>query len=245
MASSLDHAAAIPPSSSGPEESTSTSQHNIEMENLKTKTPGTQCLLNDVSTLETSPISSGFPAAETGSKHAASSKETGEHAPEQIDPLLAEEDDEIVATPISANPESGPALVIALLLPGTGARHPYKIDEKYLTKRNVAVPDMTEDGKKDPMSISIYTLKELILREWRDEWETAPSSPSSIRLITFGRLLDDKTALRDCRFSAQGPNVVHMTVKPQDIVEEEETRNKVPSRNGDREGQGGCRCSVM
>lgn len=55
---------------------------------------------------------------------------------------------------------------------------------------------MTEGGKKDPFSISVYTLKELILREWREEWEAQPSSPSSIRLIYFGRLLDDKTALK-------------------------------------------------
>ena len=58
------------------------------------------------------------------------------------------------------------------------------------------MPGVTESGKKDPFSISVYTLKELILREWREEWETPPSSPSSIRLIHFGRLLDDKTPLK-------------------------------------------------
>jgi hypothetical protein len=93
----------------------------------------------------------------------------------------------------------GPVLVITLLLP-TGARHPYKIDERYLTKRNVNVPGVTEAGRKDPYSISVYTLKELILREWREEWEAQPSSPSSIRLIYFGRLLDDKTPLRGMLF---------------------------------------------
>jgi hypothetical protein len=91
--------------------------------------------------------------------------------------------------------EAGPILVITLLLT-SGARHPYKIDEKYLTKRNVSVPGVTENGRKDPYSISVYTLKELILREWREEWEAKPSSPSSIRLIYFGRLLDDKTPLK-------------------------------------------------
>jgi hypothetical protein len=84
---------------------------------------------------------------------------------------------------------------ITLLLP-TGARHPYKLDEKYLAKRNVEVPDVTESGKKDPFSISIYKLKELILREWRDEWDGKPASPSSIRLIFFGKMLDDKEQLK-------------------------------------------------
>jgi len=56
----------------------------------------------------------------------------------------------------------GPALFITLLLSSTGARHPYKLDEKYLRKRNVAV-----DGN-NPINISLYKLKELILRDWRD-----------------------------------------------------------------------------
>ncbi|KAA8570638.1 hypothetical protein EYC84_000036 [Monilinia fructicola] len=94
--------------------------------------------------------------------------------------------------------DSGPTLVITLLLT-SGARHPYKIDEKYLTKRGVAIPGVTENGKKDPLSISVYTLKELILREWREEWEAKPSSPSCIRLIFFGKLLEDNSVLEDCK----------------------------------------------
>lgn len=63
----------------------------------------------------------------------------------------------------AANPDNsnGPVVVIMLLLT-TGARHPYKIDEKYLKKRNVTVEEM------DPYNISVYTLKELIWRDWRD-----------------------------------------------------------------------------
>ena len=127
----------------------------------------------------------------------------------------------------AANPDSsnGPVVVIMLLLT-TGARHPYKIDEKYLKKRSVEVEDM------DPYNISVYTLKELIWRDWREgecfrwilayepvlpahqlyhsdsilagtarltcptEWEPRPTSPSSIRLIHFGRMLDDKAPLK-------------------------------------------------
>ena len=63
----------------------------------------------------------------------------------------------------AANPDSsnGPVVVIMLLLT-TGARHPYKIDERYLKKRNVTVENM------DPYNISVYTLKELIWRDWRE-----------------------------------------------------------------------------
>lgn len=55
----------------------------------------------------------------------------------------------------------GFSLLITLLLTN-GARHPFKIDEKYLKKRSVNV-----DGG-NPINLSVYTLKELIWREWRD-----------------------------------------------------------------------------
>lgn len=92
--------------------------------------------------------------------------------------------------------DDGPVCQITLLFTSTGTRHPYKIDAKYLNRRNVPMPDQTESGLPDPFSISMYTLKELILREWRTDWETKPSSPSSIRLIYFGKLLDDKEQLK-------------------------------------------------
>lgn len=106
-----------------------------------------------------------------------------------------------------SNPADGPVCNITLLLP-TGARHPYKIDDKYLTKRSVDVPDITENGKKDPFSVSVYKLKELILREWRDEWNDKPASPSSIRLIHFGKLLEDKEQLKSKPPLGSHPNTI-------------------------------------
>jgi hypothetical protein len=53
-----------------------------------------------------------------------------------------------------------------MLLLTSGARHPYKIDEKYLKKRSVKVENM------DPYNISVYTLKELIWRDWREGTHT-------------------------------------------------------------------------
>lgn len=172
----------------------------------------------------------------------------------------------------------GPILLITLLLTN-GARHPYKIDEKYLKKRNVNVED------NNPANMSTYTLKELIWRDWREgtaeqnvpvlgslrinfhivEWEARPSSPSSIRLIYYGKLLDDKMRLHgkhwdirrfdlklialllECKFSV-GPtaHVVHMTVKPQDVVDEEDAKMKTGGK--DREGSErshGCRCVIL
>ena len=111
------------------------------------------------------------------------------------------QDDEIA--PVAAATTGGALMCnITLLLP-TGNRHPFKIDDRYLNKRGVEVPELTDAGLKDPFSISVYKLKELILREWREDWESKPASPSSIRLIHFGKLLDDKEQLK----SKSGPLV--------------------------------------
>lgn len=56
--------------------------------------------------------------------------------------------------------EPGPSLAITLLLT-TGARHPFSIDGKYLRKQSVNVEGY------NPFAMSVYTLKELIWREWR------------------------------------------------------------------------------
>lgn len=84
---------------------------------------------------------------------------------------------------------TGPVLLITLLLTN-GARHPYRLDSGYLKKRSANVHN------DDPYNLSVYKLKELILRDWRDDWEQKPSSPGAIRLISFGKLLEDKSALR-------------------------------------------------
>lgn len=58
------------------------------------------------------------------------------------------------------NDEPGPELAITLLLT-TGARHPLRINGRYLRKQEVTVE------ADDPFGMSVYTLKELIWREWR------------------------------------------------------------------------------
>jgi len=76
----------------------------------------------------------------------------------------------------------------------TGARHPYKIDEKYLRSRNANVTD--PKGSFDPLALSGYKLKELIWTDWRTgEWEERPAGPGSIRLIVMGKMVEDKKVL--------------------------------------------------
>jgi hypothetical protein len=51
----------------------------------------------------------------------------------------------------------------------------------------------------------------------------------------------------ECRFNLDTPNVVHMTVKPQDIAEEEEGGKGMASgrEQSGLEPTTGCRCIVM
>ncbi|KAI8686935.1 Rad60-SLD-2 domain-containing protein [Fusarium sp. Ph1] len=147
---------------------------------------------------------------------------------------------------VAGGSSDGPVCNITLLLT-SGSRHPYKIDAKYLNRRNVDIPDQTESGQPDPFSISIYTLKELILREWRNDWEAKPASPSSIRLIHFGKLLDDKEQLKKYQLSTESPNVIHMSIRPQDLDEEEpKAGNKnLSSGGGDGQRSRGSGCCVV
>jgi len=73
-------------------------------------------------------------------------------------------------TPMLKSPTSamdnGPVIQFTLLLASSGTRHPYQINEKYLAKRNINA--LGEDEQFDPSVISVYTLKELILKDWRD-----------------------------------------------------------------------------
>ena len=116
----------------------------------------------------------------------------------QVAPVLTRKETEALGpateAPIAPPPSTaGPALSITLMLT-TGARHPYKIDEKYL--RNRKVEARNTEGDFDPRGLSGYQLKELVWTDWRTEWEPRPASPSSIRLIILGRMIEDKALLK-------------------------------------------------
>lgn len=54
--------------------------------------------------------------------------------------------------------------------------------------------------------------------------------------------------LPDSKFNRDAPNVVHMTVKPQDIVDEEDAKatKGIHSRNQeDSDRSPGCRCVIL
>ncbi|OJJ81730.1 uncharacterized protein ASPGLDRAFT_68595 [Aspergillus glaucus CBS 516.65] len=193
-------------------------------------------------TADTKPAEGGESAAPTASTTTndttvASSNDAAQTTAEKT----KEPSPETAGTHPKEDEDSGPSLMITLLLT-SGSRHPFKIDGKYLRKQSVNVEN------NDPFAMSVYTLKELIWREWRADWESRPSSPSSIRLISFGKLLEDKAPLSDSKFNRDAPNIVHMTIKPQELIDEEDAagakgqsiRERVPSVRSP-----GCRCVIL
>ena len=111
-----------------------------------------------------SPLSTNLPVSSSPPSAASPSSSNPQSQPalvrEETTAAIGASTDEPITQSKSA-PATGPQLLITLLI-NTGARHPYRIDEKYLKKRNVSVPD------SNPINMSVYTLKELIWRDWRD-----------------------------------------------------------------------------
>ncbi|KAF1835499.1 hypothetical protein BDW02DRAFT_567972 [Decorospora gaudefroyi] len=259
MASTADQPPTAPPSTSQHAGSGSRPQSShealssspVEMRTLQASGAGATCTnstaqVPDGSGLAPITIQQTPHVAETsttGSAQPAPSSSTKLAPPAALNRAETEAIGPSTDTP-AANPDNtnGPVLVIMLLLT-SGARHPYKIEKKYLQKRQVEVDNM------DPYNITVYQLKELIWRDWREEWESRPTSPGSIRLIHFGRMLDDKSPLRECRFQTDTPNVVHMTVKPQEVVDDEENAGKTGKTGNRRENEdeptAGCRCIIL
>lgn len=60
----------------------------------------------------------------------------------------------------------------------------------------------------------------------------------------MGGLLDDKTALKDCRLNKSESNVVHMMIRPQDLNDEEEVKGKEQNAGAERQGER-SRCCVI
>ena len=102
------------------------------------------------------------PVGNTSKSPPASPKSTSPHplTREKTIPAIGPSSDKPTLVPKDSE-ITGPILMITLLLTN-GARHPYKIDERYLKKRSVNV-----EGN-NPINMSTYTLKELIWREWRE-----------------------------------------------------------------------------
>ncbi|KAK9367043.1 hypothetical protein V1509DRAFT_205993 [Lipomyces kononenkoae] len=101
-------------------------------------------------------------------------------------------------------------LTVTLLLI-SGVRASITIDREYMKGHSL--------GLREPESLTVLTLKECIWKDWKEEWGERPGSTEYIRLIHFGRLLDNKDSLGASQLSRTNLyNVLHMSIRPESIV---------------------------
>lgn len=127
-------------------------------------------------------------------------------------------------------PTVAPLSITLLLI--SGVRHQFVMDEAYLTRHSVKTG---KEALKDPFEMSVWQLKECIWKDWKEEWDQRPASAMFIRLIHFGRMLEDKHPLKDCRLNQNTPNVVHMTVRPPEVGDDEMTQRSAKGFGHNRE----------
>ncbi|BFZ60145.1 hypothetical protein YB2330_001167 [Saitoella coloradoensis] len=104
---------------------------------------------------------------------------------------------------------------------------------------------MLGNGQRRAMSfpsedVTVGSVKQRLMEDWPPEWDDQkPVGVGNIRLLHLGKLLADNLTLKDCRIQQGNPNVVHLTVRPADLVPEEDVDAKVEQKKGS-----GC-CVLM
>ncbi|KAI9713472.1 MAG: hypothetical protein M1820_000854 [Bogoriella megaspora] len=257
MASSTTNSAQHPGSDSttdAPQLGDFTPSSPLEMTNFMTPPEKNSPQETHPPQMETAPApNAGQPSGPSTQPADPITSGTLEQTPEKPPPAVLKRSETEAIGPPSDNPSahhdtsSGPAVLITIMLTN-GNRHPYKVDEKYLRKRNIQSEGTLPGGGMDPYSISVYTLKELMWRDWREEWEPRPSSPSAIRLIYLGKMLKDSEPLKEYNFQTAAPNVLHMTVKPQELLDDEDGKTAKAGSGRGRDGEeatAGCRCVIL
>lgn len=109
----------------------------------------------------------------------------------------------------------------------------------------------------DP-EITVGRMKELVWSMWPSDWTepTQPPSPSYLRILHAGRILQDDTTLSSNNLpvatAPTNPTVIHISVRSYSIRAEDDPKkgsNLHPSRTRSRgAGQdevGGCKCIIM
>ncbi|KAK9471648.1 uncharacterized protein V1510DRAFT_367712 [Dipodascopsis tothii] len=117
------------------------------------------------------------------------------------------EDTEIDNGESALHPYSASVPLTITLLMISGSRHNITINSEYILNHALDI--------QDPERMTVWLLKECIWNDWLQDWGERPSGPWYIRLIHFGRILDDNDSLAGSKLSSTNQfNVLHMSVRP-------------------------------
>lgn len=99
------------------------------------------------------------------------------------------------ATGISeTDPVSSPSVPVAsvpihiTLLLVSGLRVPLTVDTDFISSHELP--------SDPPHSLLIGSVKSALFTDWKEEWGIAPVSPTNIRFIHYGKVLDDSQTLQ-------------------------------------------------
>ena len=92
------------------------------------------------------------------------------------------------------------------LLHISGEKVTVSVDDAFMGKHSQIITSSS--------SFSVYQFKHCILADWNEKWGPAPPSPSYIRLIFLGKVLDDSNDFESYKFSRSSKNILHLSVKP-------------------------------
>ncbi|TGZ80866.1 hypothetical protein EX30DRAFT_349091 [Ascodesmis nigricans] len=146
---------------------------------------------------------------------------------------------------ISSTPTSLPVTILLQ----SGARHQFTLDSEYLSRHSIRA-EMQKEVLSNPFEMTVYQLKECIWKDWKEDWEQRPASALFIRLIQFGAYMIDNNRLRDCRVTPEGPNVIHMAIRPAEVGDDDITQRSTKGGFGSRDREGtsrtpSCRCVIL
>jgi len=128
------------------------------------------------------------------------------------------------------------AFKITILLASSGNRTQLSINRSFLEKASLVEGD----------GFLVSQLKNAIWKDWPSDWPDAlPPSPNFLRLIYAGKMLPDKSTLTECNIGPGLPNIIHLSVRPADFVEDEfESSKKIPGIPRRSGGNGCCNCII-
>lgn len=115
--------------------------------------------------------------------------------------------------PASTSPDPGVTLTLLLI---SGRRVTLRIDAAFLKNHDLLC---------DPSDLLIDDLKACLVNDWDSkQWGVClgdrPSSPSSIRLIYFGKILESNQTLAQCNLLTSSlPPIIHLSVRPDTLCD--------------------------
>ncbi|CAN6675068.1 hypothetical protein TRVA0_083S00210 [Trichomonascus vanleenenianus] len=100
--------------------------------------------------------------------------------------------------------------------------------------------------EKTQSNITIEHFRNALFQSWKDAWGNSPSTPANIRLIHFGKVLEDAQTLEECGITSPHPTVVHVSVKPQSFELDRSKSNSSKSKSRRRsDDDRGSRCCII